>query len=874
MKRLVLAMLLLLCAASAGAMDIFSEPVIDDAGKLVVPSTTNPGASAMVYYSGTSNLAPIYTLSGVLISQPVWQDATGYITFRAPDGEYRIRVSGKGFIPKTIYRQFFDAADGDLSSETLTLEPQGGPPADPGDGEVYFSGTSLQVWDGAAWVGGSGGIVGLIEDTSPQLGNDLDVNGSAIVSANDGDIEITPDGIGELILDGLRWPAADGTAGQVLVTDGSGFLSFDDQTGGGSGDVTGPASAANNGIPVFDGPSGKVLKDSGATVGAGQLAGVSAMAGLAAVTPPTGSGLVIADNSASNVALTLANGGAGVFNISLDGTVDGVDVSALATSEGTAIHDATGGEIAAITEKATPASGDWLLIEDSAASNVKKKVQIGNLPTGGGGEANTGSNVGAGVGVYETKVGIDLRFNSLVSTTTALTITEDDPGDEAEFAIANAVAAGASGLMTGADKTKLDGVAAGADDVNNANVDAAGALMHIDADAKGDILVATAANTFARLAVGTNGQVLSANSTTSTGLDWVDASAGSGDVVGPASSTDNAVATFDGATGVLLQNTALTFATGVLTGTPTLGIACLTEISGDAAGSGLAITDDYATDVTVALSNTGTGVMDLTLDGDINGVDIDATGIPDGYVLTAQGGITAGWEAPTGGGGGISNVVEDTTPQLGGSLDVNGQSIVSVSNGNIPITPNGTGNVVLDGLSWPEVDGTNGQALTTNGSATLGWTTITGGSSAVQWRYKASDTARANDATYTADPDLDDIALEASSRYTVDLFMFTSVPSATPDIKVQLLADDTDWLVIGNMDLDSVNSAPTDYGAGQADCTIGLWALTLAPGIGRWQGTIITAGAVTFDVMWGQNTSDAGATTVLAGSYIRVEKMN
>ena len=49
------------------------------------------------------------------------------------------------------------------------------------------------------------------------------------------------------------------------------------------------------------------------------------------------------------------------------------------------------------------------------------------------------------------------------------------------------------------------------------------------------------------------------------------------------------------------------------------------------------------------------------------------------------------------GSSGISNVVEDTTPQLGGSLDVNGQDIVSVSNGNITITPNGTGLVRLDG---------------------------------------------------------------------------------------------------------------------------------------------------------------------------------
>ena len=46
----------------------------------------------------------------------------------------------------------------------------------------------------------------------------------------------------------------------------------------------------------------------------------------------------------------------------------------------------------------------------------------------------------------------------------------------------------------------------------------------------------------------------------------------------------------------------------------------------------------------------------------------------------------------------ISNIVEDTTfAQLGGDLDVNNNDIVSTSNGNISLLPNGTGKVVLDG---------------------------------------------------------------------------------------------------------------------------------------------------------------------------------
>ena len=66
----------------------------------------------------------------------------------------------------------------------------------------------------------------------------------------------------------------------------------------------------------------------------------------------------------------------------------------------------------------------------------------------------------------------------------------------------------------------------------------------------------------------------------------------------------------------------------------------------------------------------------------------------------------------------LRNTVEDTTPQLGGNLDVNGNSIVSASNGNISITPNGTGKVILDGLSHPTADGSANQFLKTDGAGT------------------------------------------------------------------------------------------------------------------------------------------------------------
>ena len=49
------------------------------------------------------------------------------------------------------------------------------------------------------------------------------------------------------------------------------------------------------------------------------------------------------------------------------------------------------------------------------------------------------------------------------------------------------------------------------------------------------------------------------------------------------------------------------------------------------------------------------------------------------------------------GAGTLTDVVSDTTPQLGGALDMNGQDIVTTSNATIDLAPDGTGTVVVRG---------------------------------------------------------------------------------------------------------------------------------------------------------------------------------
>lgn len=106
--------------------------------------------------------------------------------------------------------------------------------------------------------------------------------------------------------------------------------------------------------------------------------------------------------------------------------------------------------------------------------------------------------------------------------------------------------------------------------------------------------------------------------------------------------------------------------------------------------------------------------------------DVDTTGVANDSILKYNS-TSGNWEIGTDatGAGGLVDVVDDTSPQLGGNLDVNGNSIVSASAGNITITPDTTGSIVLDGVNWPQADGSADQFLKTNGAGQLSYASIT-----------------------------------------------------------------------------------------------------------------------------------------------------
>ena len=222
----------------------------------------------------------------VLLSSETFADSdTQLMTAAAIDD----RINGKGYITgnETITLSG-DVSGSGTTSIAVTI-------ADDSHNHVISNVDGLQAALDAK-------LANVVEDTSPQLGGNLDVNGNSIVSASDGDIAITPNGNGKIVLDGLNWPTADGSANQVLKTDGSGQLSFVDQSAGGSGDIT--SVVAGNGLT-----GGATSGDATVTVGAG--AGVTVNSADVAVTMPVqafvnfnGTGTVAIRNSAGVGSIT------------------------------------------------------------------------------------------------------------------------------------------------------------------------------------------------------------------------------------------------------------------------------------------------------------------------------------------------------------------------------------------------------------------------------------------------------------------------------------------------------------------------------------------------------------------------------------------
>jgi len=78
----------------------------------------------------------------------------------------------------------------------------------------------------------------MVSDTSPQLGGNLDVNGQDIVSTSNADIDIIPNGTGDINLGADTVQIGDNNANATLTTQGTGDLILNTNNGTNSGNIT------------------------------------------------------------------------------------------------------------------------------------------------------------------------------------------------------------------------------------------------------------------------------------------------------------------------------------------------------------------------------------------------------------------------------------------------------------------------------------------------------------------------------------------------------------------------------------------------------------------------------------------------------------
>ncbi len=100
-------------------------------------------------------------------------------------------------------------------------------------------------------------VADLVGDTSPQLGGNLDVNGNDIVSTSNADIDIIPNGTGDVNLGADTVQIGDNNANATLTTQGTGDLILNTNNGTNSGNIT-IADGANGNIDISTNGTGAI----------------------------------------------------------------------------------------------------------------------------------------------------------------------------------------------------------------------------------------------------------------------------------------------------------------------------------------------------------------------------------------------------------------------------------------------------------------------------------------------------------------------------------------------------------------------------------------------------------------------------------------
>jgi len=357
----------------------------------------------------------------------------------------------------------------------------------------------------------------------------------------------------------------------------------------------------------------------------------------------------------------------------------------------------------------TLASSDQLMVSDGGTEGRATLAQLGpaiaNVPN----SALTNSSLSLGgisiaLGATDATPAFDLSDATAYPTSSLTgTITNAQlAGSIANAKLSNStVTVGSTSIALGASATTLTGVS----DLTAGTINIAGNIIKSTDSTVVEIGAGDGLSVAGNLTVaGTmtvSGGVTALETTNSTVSDkLIELATGttgtpSGDVglVFERGSSANAFIGFDESADEF------TVGTGTFTGSTT---GNLTITKGTLSSAGLRLYDstDGSHYINLLAPAIG-GNITLTLpanDGDAN------------QILSTDGsGNLSFISATAASGAGLSDLSDDSTPSLGGNLDMNGSDIITLSNGNIDLLPHGTGKVIMDG------NGTAGGVLVSDG---------------------------------------------------------------------------------------------------------------------------------------------------------------
>lgn len=400
-----------------------------------------------------------------------------------------------------------------------------------------YDGTTGKLIQGSSVVvNDSNEISGL---TQLNVGN-IQVSGNSIYSTDtNGNIYLTPNGTGKVSIDGLSWPTSDGTTGQVLKTDGLGNLGWQNSS---TGSVTGPGSSTDNAIVRFDGTGGSTVQNSGIIIDDSNNI--------------TGPKLITIGDNSSGPGEIRFNNTAGNHYVGLKaGTLSADKTWVLPTSDGTSGQ--------ALKTDGSANLG-WSSFVSGPGTSTSNAIATYNDTTG---------NVLANNSITISGTTITASALSLRSTSASLLIKDSNNNNAVEIA----------GVASAVNNIEIQNSATGANPIiltegSDANISltlktkgSAAVVVSNGTSGPGELRINNTNDTHY---VGFKAGTLSADKTwvlpTSDGTSGqaliTDGSGNlsfsstivSANVIGPVSSTDNALVRFDGTTGEVIQNSGIT----------------------------------------------------------------------------------------------------------------------------------------------------------------------------------------------------------------------------------------------------------------------------------------------------------------------------